>query len=94
MYGPQLMDHKLWSITVLMEFYIQIFIHNKMDFIINRCLSMVLNELNFTYVDNLIVSFDSETTDSDIDLIWSQVTQEKVRYFGKNYFNEVWLHFM
>ena len=40
---------------------------------------MVLNELNFTYVDNLIVSFDSEATDSDIDFIWSQVTQEKVR---------------
>ena len=39
---------------------------------------MVLNELNFTYVDNLIVSFDSEATDSDIDFIWSQVTQEKV----------------
>ena len=50
-----------------------------MDFMINRCLSMVLNELNFTYVDNLIVSFDSEATDSDIDFIWSQVTQEKVR---------------
>ena len=40
---------------------------------------MVLNELNFTYVDNLIVSFDSETTDSDIDFIWSQVIQEKVK---------------
>merc|ERR1712168_105990 len=59
------------------ELTLKIFIHNKMNFLINKCLTMVLNELQFAYVDNLIVSFDSDAADDEIDSIWSSVVQEK-----------------
>ena len=40
---------------------------------------MVLDELSFTYVDNLIVAFDEKIEENDVNDIWAKVTDQKVQ---------------
>ena len=41
---------------------------------------MVLDELSFSYVDNLIVAFDEKIEETDVNVIWAKVTEQKVRF--------------
>ena len=43
-------------------------------------MSLILEELKFTYVDNLIISFGSDVQQTDIDSIWADVGNEKVHF--------------
>merc|ERR1712168_1155347 len=58
------------------ELTLKVFVHDA-SFQVDRCLSLILDELSFTYVDNLIVSFDESLSQSEIDSIWSGVVNEK-----------------
>ena len=52
------------------------FVHHA-TFNIDQCLTMILDELAFTYVDNLIIAFDDTIDQAAIDAIWHDVTTEK-----------------
>lgn len=40
---------------------------------------MVLDELSFTYVDNLIVAFDEKIEDTEVNEVWANVAEQKVK---------------
>jgi len=58
------------------ELTLKVFVHHP-TFNIDQCLSMILDELTFTNVDNLIIAFDEAIDQATIDAIWADVTTER-----------------
>ena len=67
-----------WTKQALFDtnYFDQVFVHHP-TFNIDQCLSMILDELTFTNVDNLIIAFDETIDQAAIDAIWADVTTER-----------------
>ena len=63
------------------KLYFQIFIQFPTADLIEKCLKQVLEELEFSYVDFVILSFDEKESEQNVDCVWSQLNDQKVLIF-------------
>ena len=57
----------------------QIFVQTVVDDLVESAISQILSELEFNFIDHVILSFDKEESDENVDAIWLQLVQEKVQ---------------
>lgn len=60
------------------ELTLKIFVQFATADIIEKCLQQVMEELEFTYIDFVILSFDEKESEENIDCVWSQLHDQKI----------------
>jgi len=59
------------------ELTVKIFVQTVVDDLVESAVSQILSELEFNFIDHVILSFDKEESDENVDAIWLQLVQEK-----------------